>query len=96
MDLFNLYFKLICDNKYIVFAWVPGHVGIQRNSVVDLAAKRALVKPVNKRLAVPYSDFKVLTNMYTEKLWQMEWERYPENMLFKIQPKVDDPIPYHS
>ena len=58
-------------------------------SVVDLAAKRALDKPVNKRLAVPYSDFKVLTS-----LWQTE--RYPENKLNKIQPKVEDPIPSHG
>ena len=42
---------------------------------------------------VPYSDFKVLTNMYVKKLWQTEWERYPENKLYKVQPKVDDHIP---
>ena len=45
VDLFNLYFKLICQE--IVFIWVPGHVGIRGNSVVDLAAKRALVRPIN-------------------------------------------------
>ena len=50
-------------------------------------AKRTPEKPVNKELAVPYSDFEVLTNMYTKKLWQTEWERYPENKLHKIQPK---------
>ena len=66
------------------------------NSVVDLAAERALVKPVNKRMAVPYSDFKILTNMYRKKMWQTEWERYQKNNLYKIQPKVDDPIPSHG
>ena len=96
VDLFNLYSTLICDKKDIIFAWVPGHVGIQGNTVVDLATRHALEKPVNKRLAVPYYNFKVLTNMYTKKLWQTEWERYPENKLYKIQPKVDDPIPSHS
>ena len=34
--------------------------------------------------------------MYTKKLWQTKWERYPENKLFKIQPKVDDPILSHG
>ena len=29
VDLFNLCVKLVCDNKDIVFAWVPGHVGIR-------------------------------------------------------------------
>ena len=94
--MLDLYFRLICDNKDIVFAWVQGRVGIRGNSVVDLAAKHALEKPVNTRLAVPYSDFKVLTNMYTKKLWQTEWERHPETKLYKIQPKVDDPIPSHG
>ena len=95
VDLFNLYFKL-CDNKDIVFAWVPGHVGIRGNNVVDLAAKHGLEKSTNRRMAVPYSDFKVLTNVYVKKLWQTEWERYPENKLYKIQPKLDDPIPSHG
>ena len=95
VDLFNLYFKL-CDNKDIVFAWVPGHVGIRGNNVVDLAAKHALEKSINRRMAVPYSDLKVLTNVYVKKLWQTEWESYPENKLYKIQPKVDDPIPSHD
>ena len=95
VDLFNLYFKL-CDNKDIVFAWVPGHVGIRGNNVVDLAAKHALEKSINRRMAVPYSDCKVLTNVYVKKLWQTEWESYPENKLYKIQPKVDDPIPSHG
>ena len=37
-------------------------------NAVDLAAKRVLEKPVNKMMAVPYYDFKELTNMYTKKL----------------------------
>ena len=96
VDLFNLYFKLMCDSKDIVFAWVPGHVGIWGNNVVDLAAKHALGKSINRRMAVRYSDFKVLTNMYVKKMWQTEWERYPGNKLYKSQPKVDDPIPSHG
>ena len=63
VDLFNFYFKL-CDNKDIVFAWVPGHVGIRGNNVDDLASKHALEKSINSRMAVPYSDFKVPTNVY--------------------------------
>ena len=86
MDLFNLYFKLIYDNKDIVFAWVPGHVGLWGNSVVDLAVKHAREKPVNKTMAVPYSDFKVLTNMYIT----------PEHKLYKIQPIVADTILSHG
>ena len=86
----------ICDDKDIVFEWVPGHVGIWENNVVDLAAKHALEKSINRRIAVAYSDITALTNMYVKKLWQTEWERYPGNKLYKIQPKVDDPISSHG
>ena len=54
-------------------------VGIRESCPVDLAAEHALEKSVKDRLAVPYSDIKVLTNMYSKKLWQTELERYPEN-----------------
>ena len=69
------------------FARVPGHVGIRGSSVVDLAAKLALEKPVKKRLAVPYSVFKVLTNMYTKKLWQTEWEDIQRISCTRFNPK---------
>ena len=64
--LVNLYLRLICDGRdtFCLGSRVCYHQG---NIVVDLAAKQALEKPVNKRLVVPYSDFKVLTNMYTKK-----------------------------
>ena len=65
-----LHSRLVCDFRDIVFAWVPGHAGIRGISVVDLAAmaaKCAMEKPVNKRLALPYSDFMVLTNIYIYK-----------------------------
>ena len=69
IHLLNLYSTPVCDRKDIVFAWVPGHVGIWGNTVVDLAAKHALEKAANKRMAVPYSDVKVLTSECTKKLW---------------------------
>ena len=62
-----MYSTPTCDNKNIVFAWVSGHVGIQENSIVDLAARYALEKTVNKRLVVPCFDFKVLANIHVRK-----------------------------
>ena len=77
-DVFNLYSTCICGSKDIIFAWVPGHAGSRGNAV---AAKHAPEKSVNKRLAVPYSVYNVLTNMYTKKLWRKDWGKYPENKL---------------
>ena len=39
VDIFNLYSMCICDNIDIVFAWLPGHVCMWENIVVDLVAK---------------------------------------------------------
>ena len=65
-NLLYSYLRLICDGRdtFCLGSRVCYHRG---NIVVDLAAKQALEKPVNKRLVVPYSNFKVLTNMYTKK-----------------------------
>ena len=82
--------------KDIVFVWDPWHVGIQGNTAVDLVAKHTQEKPINKTQAFLYSDCKVLANMYINQLWKMEWERHAENKLYKVQPKVDDPIPSHG
>ena len=66
MHLLNLHSTLICDKKDFIFARVQRYVGMQGNTVVDLAARHALEKRVSMRLAVSYSDFKVLTSMYTK------------------------------
>ena len=36
VDLLSLHSRLVCDNRYIVFAWVPGHVGIRGNNLLML------------------------------------------------------------
>ena len=51
------------------------------NTIVDVAAKHTLEKPINKRLGVLYSDFKGLANMFSKKLWQTEGERSQQNKI---------------
>ena len=81
VDTFNVCSTLACYSKDIVFTWVLGHVGIRGNTTVELAAKHAHGKRVNKRV-VPYTDFKVMTSEYRKQLWQTERERYLENKSF--------------
>ena len=54
--------------KTVFFSWVPRHVGVRGNTFADLAAKHVLENPVQKRLAVPDTDLKVLANMYTKSV----------------------------
>ena len=93
VDLFNLYLSLSVIIKTL---FLPGFQGMLESGETMLLTWLLSMLCRSRRMAVPYSDFKVLTNMYIKKLWQTEWERYPGNKLYKIQPKVDDPIPSHG
>ena len=87
--------KLNCTPCFSVIMKTFFCLGSRENTVVNLAVKHAFEKPYNKRVAVPASDFKLLASMYTKRLWQTEWESYPENKSYTIQLMVDSPIPSH-
>ena len=76
---------LIKDGKEIVFAGVPGHVGIRGNSAADTAAKDALVGDTSVEL-IPFSDLTSYANKYILELWQSEWNEFPGNILHEILP----------
>ena len=71
LQILELYMDLIKDGKEIVFAWVPGHVGIRGNSAADTAAKDALVGDTSVEL-FPFSDLTSYANTYILELWQSE------------------------
>jgi len=53
VQILELYTDLTRDRKEIVFIWVPGHVGIRRNSAADSASKDALVGDISVEL-IPF------------------------------------------
>ena len=63
--------QLIQEEREIVFVWVPSHVGIRRNSVVDSVAKDALDGDISDEL-ISFSDLKPRLNNYVFELWQRE------------------------
>jgi ribonuclease HI len=63
--------KLI--GKYIIFCWLPSHIGIKGNEEADAAAKAALQRPVSN-IRIPHSDFKPYTNLMTD-IWQNSWNK---------------------
>ena len=75
--------------------WVPGHVGIRGNTIVDQAAKDALhmTIPNLPKQSIPYSDLKRQTSVFCRKLWQEEWSSQTNNKLFQICPDLSDPLP---
>ena len=84
-------FKL--HSKYkIHFCWVPSHVGIQQNEIVDSAAKAAASDPdlsITRR-QIPHSDMKKPIREYVLSKWQERWTSplYINNKYRKIRPSV--------
>lgn len=67
----------------VVFCWIPGHVGLSSNEKADSAAKKALSEVVTK-CQIPISDIKPVLNSYISYKWQIEWDKCPDNKLYKI------------
>ena len=90
VQIFKLLGKLSIERKYIVFVWVPGHVGIKGNEAADKAAKQALGSNECLRLKLPFSDFKCAINSYVKSCWQEEWNMETENKLFESLPDLSE------
>ena len=91
VQILELYMELTTNGKEIVFVWVPGHVGIGGNlaadSNLDSAVKDALDGDISDEL-IPFSDLTSSVNKYLLELWQLEWNKIPQNKLHKIYPYI--------
>ena len=87
-----LHSELLEDNKDIIFAWVPSHIGIRGNSLADRAANEARRGEVKSKTTI-FSDFKPDINRYMHAQWQNAWDDQTENKLHKIVSKVGDVLP---
>jgi hypothetical protein len=68
----EIYKNLVAIGKHVIFTWIPSHIGIHGNTVVDREAKNAMDDPVSKYY-IPYSDIKPLIVKYILKRWQDSW-----------------------
>jgi hypothetical protein len=71
--------------KHVIFTWIPSHIGIHGNTVVD---QDALDKPISN-CSIPHTDFKPFIVKYILKRWEDSWDQQIHNKLHEIHSLVD-------
>lgn len=86
--------------KTVCFCWVPAHVGILGNELVDREAKEAAFFPSINSKAIPHQDLKCTVRSYIVEKWQRRWSS-PSLLNNKKYKKIREsvsfwPSSYHS
>ena len=69
--------------------WIPSHIGIQGNEMVDKQAKTSLsLEPTSFK--IPFSNFKPSINKYILDQWQTSWNNSIGNKLREIKPTIGE------
>ena len=75
--------------KEIVLCWIPRHIGIQRNAMVDKQGKTSLsLQPTSFKIS--FSNFKPSINKYIMEEWQTSWNNSIGNKLLEIKPTIGE------
>ena len=75
--------------KEIALCWIPSHIGIQGNEMVDKQAKTSLsLEPTS--FEIPFSNFKPSINKYILEEWQTSWNNSIGNKLLDIKPTIGE------
>ena len=76
-------------NKEIVLCWIPSHIGIQGNEMLDQQAKSSL-SLVPTYYKIPFSNFKSSINKCILEEWQTSWNNSIGNKLLDIKPTIGE------
>ena len=75
--------------KDIVLCWIPSHISIQGNEMVDKQAKASLsLEPTSFKIS--FSNFKPSINKYIWEEWQTSWNNSIGNKLLDIKPTIGE------
>ena len=75
--------------KENVLCWIPSHIGIQGNEMVDRQTKLSLsLEPTSFK--IPFSNFKPSINKYILDQWQTSWNNSIGNKLLEIKPTIGE------
>ena len=75
--------------KETVLCWVPSHIDIQGNEIVDQQAKSSLsLEPTSFKNSL--SNFTPSINKYILEEWQTSWNNSIGNKLLEIKPTIGE------
>ncbi|RUS76346.1 hypothetical protein EGW08_015876 [Elysia chlorotica] len=75
------------NGKKIVLSWIPSHVGIKGNEIVDELAKIGLeLEPT--QMQIPASDAKPNIHTFIRENWKARWNNMTSNKLHCVQPHL--------
>ena len=81
--------RKLLAKKEIVLCWIPSHIGILGNELVDQQAKTPLsLEPTSFK--IPFSNFKPSINKYILEKWQTSWNNSIGNKLLDIKPTIGE------
>ena len=75
--------------KEIVLCWIPSHIGIQGNEMVDKQAKTSFSLETAS-FKISFSNFKPSINKYILDQWQTSWNNSIGNKLLEIKPTTGE------
>ena len=75
--------------KEIDLCWIPSHIGILGNEMVDQKAKTSRsLEPTSFK--IPFTNFKPSINKYNLEEWQTSWNNSIGNKLLQIKPTIGE------
>ena len=78
ISLRRLWFK----NVYVMFLWVPSHIGILGNEKADRSAAKALHHKNVYQLPLELRDIYAIIDIHILKLWQGMWDNNHSNIYY--------------
>src|SRR5215831_8245939 len=82
--------RLCLSGKSVEFCWIPSHVGIKGNEVVDLLAKRAISQEIDISIKVSYQDLFNDINRFIYKSFQNYWNNFTSCKIYPIKNTVGE------
>ena len=87
-DILVLLTSLDRARKYVIFCWIPSHVGIAGNEKTDEASKRASRARHSSFLPLPATDFFAACLSLLRDKWQEDWDSTGSSKIKAMKPRL--------